>query len=577
MQQNNQAHSWHNLKFANNGQLRGQSMMQLNAGNSSAVSNALISSDAWAAQQGNSTWDPLPMHRARPLAATAGGAGAAPGMGPRGGGVSSSLLNNPLFAGMQGAMNRSAAARNPQAQQMQGNKVNTSMGLLSRTSINSKRNEADDSTSSPQQHQAKRLKTVSFASLNAAAAAAIQDRKQQQQSPLGQALFPSLHQQQQTQQHQQQQRSLAHAAQSTPNFSMQHQQQGNNMFLNPDDGGGMQNASFQIPAQAARPNPFLAQLHGYKKTSASTSAGGNDTQISDSDKSHQFASIFDDMMQSNLMDPPNGDLPSISSFAPSQNRPAPSGSSFKYGYASTFAQASASNPKLLFAAIDGCSLLHNSCKLYPDTAAVVESAIAMDPDAVRRPISIVCCTHGVVSEAKDSASDADADSSSCSSNKPAHQSRKQRAQERFHYPINIALKYDASYEIIALLAQSGPDVIALPDGPDRCTALATAIALDRDASVIELLLTTNPEAAQVCDRHSNTPLHAAISRVSKPSLQVVQLVYQAYPKALYEHNFQGETPLDAAVRSAGCSEEVLNYFQSHRDGDLQENLQDDLV
>ena len=47
------------------------------------------------------------------------------------------------------------------------------------------------------------------------------------------------------------------------------------------------------------------------------------------------------------------------------------------------------------------------------------------------------------------------------------QSRKQRAQERFHYPINIALKYNACYEIISMLATAGPDVIALPDGPDR--------------------------------------------------------------------------------------------------------------
>lgn len=200
----------------------------------------------------------------------------------------------------------------------------------------------------------------------------------------------------------------------------------------------------------------------------------------------------------------------------------------------------------------------------------------MDPEAVRRPISIVCCMKGVGEKATDGTDKVPPSSSSSTNEKQPQQSRKQRAQERFHYPLNIALKYNACYEIISLLAEAGPDVIALPDGPDRCTALATAIALERDARVIQLLLETNPEAAQVCDRQSNTPLHAAI-RVSKPSPPIVELVYHAYPKALYEHNFHGETPLDMAVRNHSCSEEVLNFFQLHRDGDLEKNLQDDLV
>ena len=196
----------------------------------------------------------------------------------------------------------------------------------------------------------------------------------------------------------------------------------------------------------------------------------------------------------------------------------------------------------------------------------------MDPEAVRRPISIVCCMKGV-GDGVDGAEGVPLPST-VTDNKL--QSRKQRAQERFHYPINIALKYNACYEILSMLANAGPDVIALPDGPDRCTALATAIALDRDAKVIDLLLRINADAAQVCDRQSNTPLHASI-RVSKPSPEVVELVFRAYPKALYEHNFHGETPLDMAVRNNSCSEEVLDFFQQHRDGDFEENLQDDLV
>ncbi|GKY99582.1 hypothetical protein MPSEU_000912500 [Mayamaea pseudoterrestris] len=590
------AHSWHNLRFANNGNPRGQSMMQLTVNRSggggttsAAVANAFASQQPQQ-PQANSNWDPVPI----------GGRG-----------LTSLLQNNPLFAGMEGAMHRSAAARASHQQQPQhpaapgGNHLNQMQAPMNHSNNTSNQmnnqvsqkhfNKFDHDDDSQQQHQqqAKRQKTVSFATLSGADHTSSRTL-QQPPSLQGNSVFPTQQIQEQLQR-QQQQRSLAHAAQSTPNFSSA---QSSNPFLNQmQQGGAMQNASFQNSSQAsARPNPFLAQLQGNMRPSQQhqqqqplqnhslQAATKNHSAFGVPNKQvHQFASIFDDSKPSPLsqmrQQQQQQQQALFASLEPSRKRPTPNGSSFKYGFASTFARESASNPKLLFASMDGSSLLHNSCKLYPDTVAVVESAIAMDPEAVRRPISIVCCMKGVggdtTSESSfEGATSAMSASSSSSENK--NQTRKQRAQERFHYPLNIALKYNACYEILSLLAQTGPDVIALPDGPDRCTALATAIALERDARVIQLLLETNPEAAQVCDKQSNTPLHAAV-RVAKPSPQVVELILRAYPQAIYEHNFHGETPLDMAVRNNTCSEQVLDFFQQHRDGDLQENLQDDLV
>ena len=335
------AHSWHNLRFANNGQPRGQSMMNLNrssGGSSAAVANAFVSAEGSWSQQGNSSWDPVPI----------GGRG-----------LSNLLQNNPLFAGMEGAMNRSSngvrnASSTPAPSQSQ-----PSQGSLNHAAaLNHNKFNQDDSL---QQQQAKRQKTVSFATLSGA-----QTSSQETPSSMqGNALFPTQQIQQQLQR-QQQQKTLAHAAQSTPNFSS-HAAQSNNPFLNQMQGGAsMQNASFQNSNQSNRPNPFLAQLQGNMRSHSQSSAALSSTSqntagSAGNGQGHQFASVFDDAKPSPLTQ--MRQQQSQPSLEPSRKRPAPSNSSFKYGYASTFAKESASNPKLMFASMDGSSLLHNSCKL----------------------------------------------------------------------------------------------------------------------------------------------------------------------------------------------------------------------
>lgn len=212
--------------------------------------------------------------------------------------------------------------------------------------------------------------------------------------------------------------------------------------------------------------------------------------------------------------------------------------------------SSSTNQSSNAASMDAASLLHNSCKLYPDTLMVVESALQMDPQAIRRRIPTVC--------------------SATEKNSKQQRCRKRAATERFAFPINIALKCNASAEIIQLLAQAGPDVLAEQDGPDKASSLATALALEYDKGIIQLLLKTNPACAETLDRHSNTPLHSLL-RCQRIPLDIVKLVYYAYPKALTTHNFHTQTPLDIAIRSSFCPEEVVNFLQSKTFSSLEEH------
>jgi hypothetical protein len=233
---------------------------------------------------------------------------------------------------------------------------------------------------------------------------------------------------------------------------------------------------------------------------------------------------------------------------------------------------SANDAKFSAAILDSHSLLHNSCKLYPDTTSVVESALRMDPDAIRRAIPMVC-NAGVSIHGRDNNTTATTTTKETKANElqRGNCSLKQRAHERYEYPINIALKYGASLEILELLAKEGPDVLNLPDGPDRGTSLTLALALERDCAVVSTLLKYNATIASTGDRHLNYPLHIAV-RGKKPSLELVKMLHQACAKALSEQNFHRETPLDIAIRSAQCPEAVVNYLQSHAFEELEEAL-----
>ncbi|GAX16747.1 hypothetical protein FisN_21Hh193 [Fistulifera solaris] len=182
------------------------------------------------------------------------------------------------------------------------------------------------------------------------------------------------------------------------------------------------------------------------------------------------------------------------------------------------------------------ALLHSSCKLYHDNLAVVESALGLDPSAVRRSIPTFC---------------------SRQSNSLWKRSGK---EGKYCYPLNIALYFQAPLDIIRLLANAGSDVLGFNDGPDGAGSLAIAISCHNASwPVVQLLLSVNHTTASVVDRLGNYPLHRILQ--SMPTEQTVTAIYEAYPEALTKRNFHGKTPLDLAVHNVTCPEAVVNALQ----------------
>jgi hypothetical protein len=235
------------------------------------------------------------------------------------------------------------------------------------------------------------------------------------------------------------------------------------------------------------------------------------------------------------------------------------------------------------------SLLHNSCKLYPDTLFIVESALRMDPNSIRQKVNVTSATVSSVDESNKSSKEAPSTSSSSSSfpslskvgrgETPSPLFKKRKVAEAFGYPINIALNHNASNEVIDLLLREGPDVLSLRDGPDDASTLAIAIELGKTHSVLKRIVLANPNAVHTRDKYDNLPLHSLLRTRAGPSVESVKMVYRAHPQGLRSVNFHGHTPLDLAVRNESCSEHVLNFLHSveFKDQEDRANHLDDLV
>jgi hypothetical protein len=195
------------------------------------------------------------------------------------------------------------------------------------------------------------------------------------------------------------------------------------------------------------------------------------------------------------------------------------------------------------------SLLHQSCRLYPTMDAIVESALGLDPEAIRRRVPVVSNTESSVL------------------NKPQGMGMmlpnkmQRKTQEIFAYPINIAIKHGASMTVVELLVKAGPDVLAFKDGTDASGSLSIALTTKHcDLALIQLLLSANPECVGIPDRRANYPLHIAASNGC--SLDIVKKVHSMFPRALQMRNFHSQTPLDIAQRSTVCPEEVMNFLST---------------
>jgi len=212
------------------------------------------------------------------------------------------------------------------------------------------------------------------------------------------------------------------------------------------------------------------------------------------------------------------------------------------------------------------SLLHQSCHLFPQCLHVIESSLDMEPQAACqraprvRPGSNAWFVTGGAVAADNSKND-------------------QPQKVPYSLPINILLHQGAPIEVIQLMATRAPKALIKKDGREDCSSLIIALRLHKKnpanknaststtsahssttKSIPEVLLTANPQAAQIFDRKRNFPLHVAA--YVGANFNTISALYYAYPEALLEMNFHGETPLDIVVRNGSkfYSEETHSFL-----------------
>lgn len=220
---------------------------------------------------------------------------------------------------------------------------------------------------------------------------------------------------------------------------------------------------------------------------------------------------------------------------------------------------------------ESLSLLHNSCKHFPTTISVVQSALSMDPQAIRRRVPTACGSNET--------------SSTSSTSKRRRSGTSKMLEATYCYPINIAIASEASAEILKLLIQAGPDVLNLADGPEQSNTLFLALSRmlrdkqeSREAAVggdssndalVDWIVRASPQTLQSRDKHKNTPLHHVL-RYSKTPLSLAQRLYMLSDKSILQTpNFNNQTPLDIAVRNEGLDEQIVNFLQSQEYGSAE--------
>lgn len=197
-------------------------------------------------------------------------------------------------------------------------------------------------------------------------------------------------------------------------------------------------------------------------------------------------------------------------------------------------------------------LLHQTCRLFPRCAPVVESALEMEPQAATKRAEKGNKSSYIVGDAR----------------------------VPYSLPMNILLHQNASPDVLRILAQAAPEALAMKDGRDECSSLGIALRLHGHSTrkqedekgdpanrsnaapketIPEQVLNANPAAAQLPDRRHNFPLHTAA--YVGASFDLVHKLFFAFPEALLETNWSGETPLDICIRNGKCSDHSTAFLQ----------------
>jgi ankyrin repeat protein len=183
-------------------------------------------------------------------------------------------------------------------------------------------------------------------------------------------------------------------------------------------------------------------------------------------------------------------------------------------------------------------LLHQACHLFPTNPIVVCSALMLDESSLYNRVRMSERAY------------------SCSG---VNMIVKSKNETLSSLPLHIAIECKGSLEVLQYLTRAAPEIVAFKDGPNDCNAISALLYQKRFAlDILSMLIRMSPEALLVVDRLQNTSLHVACAQGAP--LEVVDMLYEAQPKALFQKNMLGLTPLQLSQQTGLCSMEVSDFL-----------------
>jgi hypothetical protein len=132
----------------------------------------------------------------------------------------------------------------------------------------------------------------------------------------------------------------------------------------------------------------------------------------------------------------------------------------------------------------------------------------------------------------------------------------------YKYPLNLAIHYNATADVIRLLLEADPTVTSLPDGDENQGSLHILIHRQRDhpdiLPLVDSFLLAHPTCTQIQDSHGCVPLHTAVYHQAE--LDIIRHLVIIYLEALRIENHYEETPVAMATQLGAVSLQVTNFL-----------------
>ena len=132
-------------------------------------------------------------------------------------------------------------------------------------------------------------------------------------------------------------------------------------------------------------------------------------------------------------------------------------------------------------------------------------------------------------------------------------------KEPYTYPLNLAIVNKASSQVIELLIDAAPEILATKDGSLQETPLALFLKYHpHDVSTFDKMLLDCPYSSGIKDRQDNTLAH--IGARQGVAVEMMRHITILYPDSLTARNFHGLTPIELAQQRTSTSSEAIAQF-----------------